>query len=100
MSNAAEIPIGITADELRELDGRDKRYFLRKPRNKGVEERGATPATDKLIVHWYYRDCTVELRWRTKGGISAYRVVEVRPTKAARRAQRYQQLKAAEARGE
>lgn len=73
--------LGISADELLRLPGRGKACFVRQPKVLETEREGDPP---DLVVAWFYRDCTVEHRRRDRGGVSAYRVVAVRPPEGGR----------------
>ena len=64
-----KLTVGTKADEVLKMRGRSEDHIVANPKVTGTDERG-------LVVEWYYRDCTVELRY---DGVM-YRVAEVRPT--------------------
>ena len=60
------VRVGMPADEVLKLRGRNEDHAVKNPFVSGTDEHG-------LVVEWYYADCTVELRHDG----TVYRVVKV-----------------------
>lgn len=59
------VRVGILADDLLKMKGRGEKFYVKEPRQVGKDDEG-------LVVEWYYRDGTAELRRK----LGKYRVTK------------------------
>lgn len=67
MKPPSQVRIGLSSDEVLKLRGRSEEHVIANPKVVGQEN-------ERLIVEWYYGDCTVVLRYDG----TRYRVSEVK----------------------